>query len=283
MRGKFLQGKTCLVTGGAQGIGWAIAQALADFGGTVFVCDINRQYLDEAQAQAAEAGWPMYFALCDVSDAQQAADWVRSAHAQTGRVDVLVNNAAFYRWLPFEEMTQEDLERMTAVCYHAVTYTTRAVLPFMRAQGDGHLINISSSAGKLFTAPGLTAYAAVKAAVDAFTQALQLELRGSGITATTVRLGIVAGTDFFRKNVQSASLPRLGDLLPSLTPPDVANGVLRILRTRQARLDLPGYLRLMYLMFEVAPWLLVRLVQTGGAARRDYGAVDWRYSRRFPK
>ncbi len=279
MTEQILLGKTCLVTGGAQGIGWATAQALADQGGDVHVCDINAENIAAAQAELAGRLWEgkIHFRQCDVSAREQVEGWVSGIHAATGRIDVLINNAAFARWSSVSQMPVDEMERTMAVGYNGMIYSVKIALPFMLAARQGHIINISSSAGKLFISKGNAAYAAVKAAIDGFTQTLALELQGSGVRATVVRLGPVEGTDFFRKQVPSTQMPRMGDFLPALTPPQVAGGILRALRTRQASLDLPAYLPFMYLFFTLAPGLLSKLVSAGGPAQKDYGALNWKY------
>ncbi len=279
MDAQFLLGKTCLVTGGAQGVGWAAAQALADHGGDVYVCDISPENIAAAQADLAASPWSgkIYFRQCDVSVRSDVEQWIADIHNETGRIDILINNAAFARWTPVAQMPVEEMERTMEVGYNGMVFTVKAALPFMLAARQGHIFNISSSAGKLFISKGDAAYAAVKAAIDGFTQTLALELQGTGVRATVVRLGPVEGTDFFRKQVSSQSMPRMGDFLPALTPPQVAEGILRALRSGQASLDLPGYLPLMYLFFALAPGLLSKMVSLGGPARKDYGAMQWKY------
>ncbi|GAB4490678.1 MAG: hypothetical protein Fur0016_02760 [Anaerolineales bacterium] len=94
-----------------------------------------------------------------------------------------------------------------AVGYHGMVYTV-AVLPAMLAAGRGHIINISSSAGRWFVSPGDAAYAAAKAAVDGFTQTLGLELQAMGVRTTVVCLRLVEGADFLRKQVHSSQMPK---------------------------------------------------------------------------
>lgn len=279
MNAQFLLGKTCLVTGGAQGVGWATAQALADHGGDVYVCDVNPENIAAAQAELAASPWrgKVHFRQCDVSVRKDVEHWIADIHQETGRIDILINNAAFARWEYVIPTPVETMEVMMAVNYFGMVYSVKAALPLMLSAGQGHIINISSAAGKLMINRGNAAYAAAKAGMDVFTQTLALELKGTGVAATSVRLGTVAGTDFFRKHVSNARMPRLGDFLSPLTPPQVADGILRALQTRPPRLDLPGYLRAMYLFFEAAPGLLSALVNVGGTAQKDFGAVQWKY------
>lgn len=275
----FLKGRVCLVTGGAQGIGWAIAQALADHGAHVHVCDLSAEYLAAARRElpALPFGERIELAPCDVADRSQVEAWIRDVHAKAGRLDVLVNNAAFVRWEDVADMPVEDAEQTMAVGYNGMLYATKAVLPLMLAADGGHVVNIGSSMGRLFVGSSSAAYCATKAAVDAYTQTLQLELRHTPVAVTLIRLNTVAGTAFFREHVRPSRMPRLTDFLPYLTPPQVAAGVVRALRSRRAVLDLPWFLPACYLLFDLAPEVVRWMVARGGGGRRDYGSVSWRY------
>jgi|GEM_PF-1077367 len=275
----FLSGQVGLVTGGAQGIGWAVAQALADHGARVYACDIAEESLAWAAGELPGLPWAgqITLARCDVTDRQAVEGWIADVYRQTGRIDVLVNNAAFVRWVDVADMSVEEEERTMRVGYNGMVYTTKAVLPLMKAAGRGHIVNMGSSAGKVFVGGASAAYAAVKAAIDAYSQTLQVELKGSPVHVTVVRPAAVAGTDFFRKHVPASRMPRFGDYVPYMTPPQVARRIVRAIRDRRAVLDLPGYLKLFYALFAVTPGFLRWMVRAGGSGRRDYGKVQWRY------
>jgi NADP-dependent 3-hydroxy acid dehydrogenase YdfG len=217
---------------------------------------------------------------CDVTVRAALESWIAGIYQQTGHIDVLVNNAAYVRWENVCEMSVEDAERTMRVGYDGMIYGVKAVLPLMLAAGRGHIVNLGSSAGRIYVTGPSAAYAAVKAAIDAYTQVLQLELKNSPICVTLVRPGTVAGTDFFRKHAASSRLPRLADLVPSLTPSQVAFSVVRAIHDRRAVVDVPGYLALFYLFFALAPGALRWLTTLGGSGRREYGQVEWHYAPR---
>ncbi|MBK8900737.1 MAG: SDR family oxidoreductase [Anaerolineaceae bacterium] len=276
---RFLAGQVALVTGGAQGIGWGIAQALADYGAQVFVCDIAENHLSEARAATAVSPWAsqIQFCTCDVSDKAAVEAWVTAVHQQTGRIDILVNNAVYVRWDLADRLPTADIEKMMQVGYLGVVYATQAVLPLMRQAGHGHLVTLGSSAGRLFITPTMAGYSAMKAAVDAYVQILQLELANSPIHVMLVRPAAVAGTNFFRKQVASNKLPRWADIIPYITPPDVARATIDGLRRRRAVVNVPRYLGLMFALFALAPRLFCWLMKLGGNGRLDYGQVEWHY------
>jgi NAD(P)-dependent dehydrogenase (short-subunit alcohol dehydrogenase family) len=276
---KFLTDQVCLVTGGAQGIGWAISQALADHGAQVYVCDISQESLAHATEEVARSPWAdqITLARCDVTDRAQVEDWITNIHTQTGRIDVLVNNAAFVDWRSVMDMPVESAERTMRVGYDGMVYGIKAVLPLMLSAGRGHIVNMGSSIGRVFASGPSAAYASVKAAIDGYTQMLQIELKGTPVHVTLVLPSAVAGTSFFRQHVSSSKMPRMGDFLPYVTPPQVAASVLRAIRERRKIVNIPGYLRLIYLLFALAPGAVRWLSSRGGSGQRDYGQVEWQY------
>ncbi len=267
----------CLVTGGAQGIGWALARALSEAGARVFVCDIAVDHIERAERERAAWSRPdsVSLARCDVADRAQIEGWIADVRRQTGRIDMLVNNAAFIRWTGALDMTVEEAERTMRVGYDAMVYGTKAVLPAMLAAGHGHIVNMGSSAGRIFAGASSAAYAAMKAAIDGYTQTLQVEMSGTPLHIMLVRPAAVGGTAFFRQHVPSSRLPRLMDFIPFLTPPDLADRIVRAINDRRAILDAPGYLGFFYALFFVSPRLFRWLMRVGGPGKRDYGRVEW--------
>jgi len=272
MTNDFLKDQVCVVTGGAQGVGWATARRLAAAGGTVYVCDISEEHLRTAQEQAARLPWPerFHFDRCDVSDRDQVEAWCAGILKEAGHLDVLINNAAFVRWEDVGNMSVADVERTMQVGFNSIVYTIKAVLPAMQARRHGHIVNIGSSAGRVFAGGSSAAYAAMKAAVDGYTQTLQTELAGTPVHVMLVRPGAVAGTDFFRKHVPTSRLPRIADFVPPLTPVELAQAIVKGLERRTLVVDLPRSLGAMYILFDVAPGAMRWLLRQGGSARSDF-------------
>lgn len=267
----FFHDQVCVVTGGAQGVGRALSEALARRGARVYACDISDESIAHMRdVPASMSPGQITLERGDVTDRSRVEAWISRVMEREGRIDLLVNNAAFVRWKNFTEMTlEEDLLTMR-VAYDGMVHCTRAVLPGMLQAGRGHVVNMGSSAGKLFVGTSSAAYAGAKAAIDGYTQTLQVELRGSGVGLTVVRPATIAGTDFFRKHVPSTRMPRLSDLVPPLSPTQVATEVLRAVEVRRQVLDIPRHLLVFYALFGLAPGLLRKLTAIGGSARTDY-------------
>ena len=180
-----LEGKVAIVTGAAQGIGRALAEGLAAEGARIVVADLQG-------AREAAAAFPGGVGLTvDVADEGAAQQLVDDTLAACGRVDVLVNNAGLYASLamrPFTEIPLEEWRRVMDVNVASMFLTCRAVVPVLREQGGGSIVNISS--GTPFRGvPFLLHYVTSKGAIVAFTRALAKELGQDGIRVNCVAPG----------------------------------------------------------------------------------------------
>ncbi len=167
-----LGGRVCLVTGGARGIGEAYVRALHAAGARVVVADI----LDDAGAAlAAELGDRALFVHLDVTDEGQWEAAVEASVTAFGGIDVLVNNAGIANAAPIEHLTTAKWDAVIAVNLTGTFFGCRAVVPVMKAQGGGSIINISSVEGMRGSA-GLHGYTAAKFGVRGLSQSLAVEL-----------------------------------------------------------------------------------------------------------
>jgi len=274
--GSRFQNQVCVVTGGTQGIGWTLTRALADEGARVYACGFSQSSLDKAEAERTTLATAaqIHPSLCDVTDRAVYEAWLEDIWAKNGRIDLLIHNAAFVRWADVTEMSIEEALRTMRVGYDGMVIGTKAVLPRMQAAGRGHIVNIGSIAGRAFVGGASAAYAATKAAIDAYTQTLHAELANSPVNATIVRLGTVAGTDFFRKHVSNERMPPFTQFLPALTPDRVATAVLNTIVKKQQILTLPRYLELLTFVYNLSPHFARWLAQMGGPNRKDYSRMD---------
>ncbi|MFD6185938.1 SDR family NAD(P)-dependent oxidoreductase [Streptomyces goshikiensis] len=280
-----LKGKVCLVTGGAQGIGLAITRALAQQGAHVHVADISAPHIASATVglDAAGLGARVSFHQVDVTDRAAYEQCITAVHEAGGRLDVLVNNAAFIKWAAVAEMSVEDTQLIMRTGYDATVVGINAVLPLMRAAGGGAIVNMGSAAGVVFVKGPAAAYAASKAAVNAYTQVLAGELTGSPVHVMLVRPGTVGGTEFFGRHVSSHLMPRIADFLPVSTPEQVAAAVINGLIHRRETVDVPGYLPAVYRAYAMTPGIFRTLASLGGPARRDFGRPTHRPATRGPQ
>jgi deazaflavin-dependent oxidoreductase (nitroreductase family) len=267
-----LPGRVCLVTGGAAGIGLALTRALATAGAHVYVCDNSPSNLERASGGLAQVPGTasVTFAEVDVTDRAALEEWIAKVHAERGRIDVLVHNAAYIRWADVDEMSVEQAQLSMRTAYDALVCSVKAVLPLMRAGGGGQIVAMGSAAGRIFVKGPSAAYAAAKAAIEAYTEMLRIELAGSDIGVTLVRPATVVGTDFFKIHVSSARMPRIADFLPATSPEKVAAATVDAIRNGRATVDIPGYLPSFYRAYAMAPGLTRKAAATGGSGRRDY-------------
>jgi NAD(P)-dependent dehydrogenase (short-subunit alcohol dehydrogenase family) len=177
--------KTWLITGSAHGLGRAIVEMVLRNGDRVFATARNTERLaDLKQAH----GNSIVLCTLDVTDAAAAQATVDHVIKEFGRLDVLVNNAGFAQIAPFEQASAADFKAQIDTNFYGVVNLTRAALPYMRKQGAGHIINISSGAGRL-GAPGLSAYHAAKFAVGGFTESVAKEVGSFGVKMVAVEPG----------------------------------------------------------------------------------------------
>ncbi len=185
-----LSNRTVIVTGGAQGIGATYAKALAAEGARVSVCDI--QAPDATVAAITGAGGEAMGGMCDVTDAQAVGRLVHDTLERFGTVDGLVNNAALFASLrprPFEQIGSEEFDRVLQVNVRGTFECIKAVLPAMRRQKYGKIVNIASDTVFKGT-PMMLPYVSSKGAVIALTRAVAREVGRDGICVNCVAPGL---------------------------------------------------------------------------------------------
>ena len=188
-----LRDRVAIVTGGGVGIGKAYSFGMANEGAKVVIADINfdgaKSVAEELEQQGKEA-LPL---KTDVSDQKSTLEMAEKAIEQFGRIDILVNNAAvFTDLIPaklWDEVDIEEWDRVMAVNLRGLFLCVRAVVPYMKAQGKGKIINISSSTA-YHGITGAIHYVTSKGGVIAFTRALSRELTGQNININNIAPGL---------------------------------------------------------------------------------------------
>ena len=186
-----LQGKVALVTGASSGIGEATALALARAGARVAIAARRLDRLDGVARRIADLRSESLVLEADVARPDDAESIVARTVDRWGRLDVLVNNAGLMLLSPIDRARVEDWKRMLDLNLLGLMVATRAALPHMRRQKDGHVVNISSTAGRVAN-PDASVYAATKFGVGAFSEALRREVYKDNIRVTIVEPGAVA-------------------------------------------------------------------------------------------
>ena len=181
-----LEGKVAIITGGAGGIGREIARAYVREGAKVGLLDINAELLAEAERE-----FPGAQALpCDVSDREQVRRVIDAYANQSGGLDILVNNAAYFYYAPLVDMPEDKVSKMIDVGLKGALWSLQAATPHLITRGGGSIINLSSVAVSV-SIKNAAVYSAIKGALDTLTRQQAVELGGYGIRVNALAPGPV--------------------------------------------------------------------------------------------
>ncbi|WP_373079544.1 SDR family NAD(P)-dependent oxidoreductase [Zhongshania sp.] len=219
--------KTALITGAAAGIGKACALRLAREGIAVGVLDLNLEGCEAVAAEIVAAGGRAIALRASIADREQvtaAADQLRDAF---GAITIVVNNAGISNFIPFEELSDEDWDRMFTINTKGTFIVTQVVLPDMKAANWGRIVNISSSSAQTGSVEQVH-YSASKGAVISMTRSLAQALGPYGITVNNIPPGAVMNTIMSEENKHRFKMPMetLTKLIPvgrTGEPEDIAN------------------------------------------------------------
>ncbi|KJH69487.1 SDR family NAD(P)-dependent oxidoreductase [Aliterella atlantica] len=221
-----LDGKVALVTGASSGIGEATAIALATEGAKVAVSARRSDRLESLVKRIADSGGQALPIVADVADEKQAQDMVSKTQAEFGRVDILVNNAGVMLLGTIDGANTEDWRRMVNTNILGLLYATHAALTIMKSQGEGHIVNISSVAGRVAQA-GAGVYNATKWGVCGLSEALRQEVHSEKIRVTIIEPGAVA-TELTHHITDSQAKERISKWIEGIKPlesEDIANAI----------------------------------------------------------
>jgi short-subunit dehydrogenase len=233
-----LKGKIAVVTGASSGIGAETAFLLAMRGAIPILLARNVEKLEEVSRHIA--GEHLYYPL-DVSDGQAVQRAFAHIEQTYGRVDILVNNAGFGEFKPFVETSVTAFAEMMNVNYMGIVQCTHAALPGMLARKSGHIVNVASVAGKIATKK-TTAYSASKHAVIGLSNALRLELKGTGVHLSTINPGPIATNFFDRADPHGDYMKNLAKLKGVvLQPQQVAEQIARAIEREIDEITLPWF------------------------------------------
>jgi NADP-dependent 3-hydroxy acid dehydrogenase YdfG len=223
-----LDGKVAAITGASSGIGEATAVALAGAGAHVSLAARRKDRLDELAERISSEGGRALAIEADICDEAEAQSFVSRTAEELGRLDILVNNAGVMLLGPVEGADPEQWRRMVDVNVLGLLYCTHVALPLMREGGGGHIVNVSSVAGR-HASLGSAVYNLTKFGVCGFSEALRQEAMNSNIRVTVVEPGYVA-TELQGHNEHPAVRDALekfrNDIGEVLVAEDIARGIL---------------------------------------------------------
>jgi NADP-dependent 3-hydroxy acid dehydrogenase YdfG len=221
-----LSGQVVAITGASSGIGEATALACARSGAAVALAARRADRIQALAERIAGEGGRAIAVRADVGDEAQAHAFIERAHSELGRLDVLVNNAGVMLLGPIENAPTDEWRQMIHVNVFGVLYCTHAALPLMHQQGSGHIVNISSVAGRVARA-GSAVYNLTKWGVGAFSEALRQEGIAMGVRVTVIEPGAVATelAGHNRPEVLEQIAKRFGGIT-LLSAEDIANAII---------------------------------------------------------
>jgi NADP-dependent 3-hydroxy acid dehydrogenase YdfG len=224
-----INGKTVIVTGASSGIGEATATKLGERGAKVAIVARRRERLEKLAVQIEKSGGQALVIEADITDKKICQEAVEEVLKEWNKIDILINNAGVMLLGPTAKAPLEEWERMISVNLLGLLYMTYAALPNMRKAGSGHLVNISSVAGRTARA-GSAVYNATKWGVNAFTEALRQELVSDKlkIRTTLIEPGAVETelTSHNRPEVQETLKERFKGMDKKLQSEDIAAAIL---------------------------------------------------------
>lgn len=205
-------GEVAIITGAAQGIGKAIAQALCKQGAKAAVLDIDAQKGQECVREIIAAGGDAQFFACDVASVDEIKASVQAVADAFGRIDILVNNAGILHTTPIEDIVEEEWDRICDVNLKSVFFMSQQVLPYMKQQKSGKILNISSVAGRMGGKANGLGYTATKAGMIGLTYGFATRLAKHNINVNVIAPGTTQ-TDIL-KAIAPDKLEALSDSIP---------------------------------------------------------------------
>ncbi|HEY2657386.1 MAG TPA: SDR family oxidoreductase [Solirubrobacteraceae bacterium] len=211
-----LNGATAIVTGGSRGIGPHIAAALAADGARVALVARSEPELEANARKLAESGAEVIAVPADVTSVEERRELIQTVERRLGPVDVLINNAGGDLQREFHNLSEDEIQGILEVNLTSALLLTRLALPGMLERGRGHVVNVSSMAGRV-SFPYTEAYAAAKDGLIAFTRVLRADYRNRGISASALILGPVGEAGIGARTAEELGLklPPVGLVSPA--------------------------------------------------------------------
>jgi NADP-dependent 3-hydroxy acid dehydrogenase YdfG len=267
-------GKIAFVTGGASGIGAALATKLVEKGAEVWIADRQLGPAEELAQRLNSVGGKAHAVELDVRNYPSFERAVSQAVEQSGRIDYLFNNAGIGIGGEVDAFTLDDWNDIIDVNLRGVVHGIHAVYPIMISQHSGHIVNTASMAG-LVTTTAQAGYTATKHAVVALSKALRLEAERHGVQVSVlcpgvVRTPILTGGQYGRhKGVSDEELLKLGEALRPMAPNTFADRALRAVLRGDAIIVVPAWWKALWYLERLSPALSMRLAKLALKRTRD--------------
>ena len=265
---RIFDGATAIVTGGASGIGRALAEELAKRGCEVVLVDLQIESAEEVASEIRASGGKAKAVKIDVTDFSAMEQLVQETVARTGRLDFIFNNAGIVIAGPVDRLGIEDWNQIVDVNLRGVINGTQATYKIMMKQGFGHIINTASMAG-LGAGPGNVAYTTTKHAIVGLSKSLRAEAAQYGIRVSVlcpgaVRTPILEGGGKYGKmliDIPPEELRRMFEILRPMSPNIFAEKVLKSVAKNKAIIIVPSWWKVFWWIDRLSPSLGIFLAQ----------------------
>jgi short-subunit dehydrogenase len=269
------QDTAAIVTGASRGIGPHIASALADRGARVALVARSEPELAAVAGELRDAGATVLEVPADVTSPEERRRVVETVEREFGAIDVLVNNAGGDAQREFDRLSEEEVEAIIELNLTSAVILSRLVLPGMLARGRGHVVNVSSMAGRI-SFPFSEAYGAAKDGLIAFTRVLRADYRRRGVSASTLILGPVREAGIGQRTIEQVGL-KLPPKRLTVSPADVGKATVRAVAKDRAELVLvPGPAKTLRALIDRFPGLGPRMNRAAGVEATMRAVTEYR-------
>lgn len=263
-----ITGKTVVLTGASGGIGVFIARALAKEGATVLGVSRSQTGLEQICTEVDELGGKGISIPFDISKLEKLPILVEKIHHLAGSVDIVINNAAIERFRPFQNYTFEDIQSILTLNLHAPMELTRLLLPDMIGHNQGHIVNISSGAGKK-AAPFNSIYSASKAGLIAWSEAIRQELADTNIGVSVICPGCTNAGMFLALDAPAPKGANVAE------PTEVADAVIQAIQQNQKEVILDSFtIKIFYALSQLSPEFGDSMIQKAGVIERNRSCAE---------
>ncbi len=260
---KTIANKTVVLTGASGGIGAFVARALAQEGATVVGVSRSQANLEQICTEVETLGGKGISIPFDISRLEKLPVLVEKIEAIAGSVDILINNAAIEKFRPFPNYALEDIQSILTLNLHAPMELTRLLLPSMIERNSGHIVNISSGAGKK-GAPFNSVYSASKAGLITWSEGIRHELAKTNIGVSVICPGCTNAGMFLALDIPAPSGARIAE------PSEVADVVIQAIKQNQKEVILDSFaVKVFYALSQLSPDFGDSMIQKSGVVETN--------------